>query len=151
MSTRALIGKENEDGTITAAWCWNDGKDIKKNLVKDFTKNEDLEFLLSLGEFSTIMTKAGMDDFIHFCENTLHCDLKDKEFINHNKSFVLKEKHHENKPKVYSDLDEASGQDINVMYIMKNEQWLEYTTYPASKETPKNLTEQQAKRKGREK
>ena len=30
MSTRAIIGIENSDGTVTGAWQWNDGMGLRQ-------------------------------------------------------------------------------------------------------------------------
>lgn len=36
MSTRAIIGIQNNDGTITGAWQWNDGMNIASLLKREF-------------------------------------------------------------------------------------------------------------------
>ena len=98
MSTRALIGKENED----------------------------LEFLLSLGEFSTIMTKAEMDDFIHFCENTLHCDpKKDKEFIKHNSGDLSEKDADMVKADIVERIVDEGDLDSNISYNQNIDNFIE--------------------------
>lgn len=149
MSTRAIIGVKNADGSITGAWCWCDGYDIKDMLLKSFTTAEDVEFLLAQGMFETIMSQEGVIDYVDFLKkNGLASD--DKKFICYKNAFIMSDKRHEDRAaEVYRDIDTASGQDINVLYLFENEQWLMYKHHPASKEIPVNLTERKNRRKTR--
>lgn len=149
MSTRAIIGIKNADGSITGAWCWCDGYDIKDMLLKSFTTTEDVDFLLAQGMFETIMTQEGAIDYVDFLKkNGIVSD--DKRFICYKGSFIMSDIRHESRTaEIYKDIDAASGQDINVLYLFENEQWLMYKHHPASKEIPVNLTERKNRRKTR--
>lgn len=45
MSTRAIIGIRNEDGTITGGWQWNDGMGLISLLRKEFDTVERIQEL----------------------------------------------------------------------------------------------------------
>ena len=124
MSTRAIIAVENDDGTYTGAWNWNDGYDIKNRLLKDFTKREDVDFLLNIGMFNDLFSQRDFDDYCNFCTNQLHKDPnEDKEFIKYKSTYVVLEKrgYDGHKAEIYKDLDDMAGQDINVVYLFKDE------------------------------
>lgn len=126
MSTRAIIAIKNDNNTIIGAWCWNDGYDIIENLRADFSSNEAIEFLLKLGMFNTIFTKEAAADYKKWCkEQGIQCD--DKEFHEYGNSVVLQDKRNIGREvEKYKDLQEALGQDINVLYLYENGNWTIY-------------------------
>lgn len=117
MSTRAIIGIRNNDGTITGAWCWNDGYDIIESLRKDFITKESIDFLLKLGMFNTIFTEESAADYKKWCKNQ-GIDCSDKEFYEYGNSLILQdERYKDREAETYKDMKDALGQDINVLYI----------------------------------
>ncbi len=57
MSTRAIIGIQNNDGTITGAWQWNDGMNIASLLRREFDTLEKAQELIKNGVWNNIISQ----------------------------------------------------------------------------------------------
>lgn len=126
MSTRAIIGIKEKDGTISGAWNWNNGYDIKESLVKNFRTIEDVRFLLNLGMFNTIYTKKDFEEYEDFLINN-NIDTSDKQFIRYKNSVITQDSHHRNRAaEQYKDTMDILSQDISIAYIFQNGKWVTY-------------------------
>ena len=132
MSTRAIIAVRNGNGSITGAWCWNDGYDIIDNLVDDFNTPEAVSFIMNLGMFNTIFTKEAAEDYKAWCRNQgIECN--NKEFYEYGNSVILQDKVYQDRTtENYKDMREALGQDINILYLYNNGTWELYEDAPES-------------------
>lgn len=64
MSTRAIIGIQNEDGSITGGWQWNDGMGLAPLLCRQFNTNRKIGgVIMTLKEFWN--NANGVYDFIN--------------------------------------------------------------------------------------
>ena len=101
MSTRCLIGMENEEGTITFIYCHHDGypEGVGKNLTEYYNNEEIIKKLLSLGAIS------GLDSTIERTAKEAYND-EDTRVAHSRKDFV-----------------ESQG-DANYYYLWKNDKWL---------------------------
>lgn len=61
MSTRSMIGKENEDGTIRAIYCHYDGypEGVGQTLADFYTDKDKIDALLNLGNLSVLRQEIG--------------------------------------------------------------------------------------------
>jgi hypothetical protein len=122
MSTRAILGIKNEDGTILGAWQWNDGKGLLATLNKMFSNIEKATMLINEGAWSVMFTQEEMEEYEDWLVNDLYQG-RSNDVPYHSYTDVLgfkllKHQHHENRaPVVYANFDEAIGQDINYLYL----------------------------------
>lgn len=128
MSTRAIIGIENKDGSITGLWQWNDGSCMKKILNKHFNTIEKAKELISLGVINNIFTEEEADGYDKWCkENNIK---KDGDYILLHGVKILQQFRHKGKePETYENIMYAIGQDINYLYLFdeKTNTWSVYT------------------------
>jgi len=122
MSTRAILGIENEDGTILGAWQWCDGAGLSSVLNKTFNTVEKAMLLINEGTWSTMFTQNEMEDYEHWLITDLYkgheSDVPYHSYGDVLGVKLLRYKHHEDKaPVVYSSYDDAIGQDINFLYL----------------------------------
>ena len=70
MSTRAIIGIQNNDGTITGAWQWNDGMNIASLLRREFDTLEKAQELIKNGVWNNIISQKSKDPLRSFIDWT---------------------------------------------------------------------------------
>lgn len=56
MSTHAIIGQKNDDGSVLGAWCWNDGAHLLTKLGEYVKTLAQAKELIELGQFGCICT-----------------------------------------------------------------------------------------------
>lgn len=122
MSTRAIIGIKNADGTILGAWQWCDGNGLTRLLNNKFDTFEKAMSLINQGMWSTMFTQKERDAFENWLINDLYkdnpADVPHESYTYINGLYLLKDKPHENrKPEIFQDYEEVSGQDINHTYL----------------------------------
>lgn len=61
MSTRAVVGILNADGTVTAGWQWNDSMNLPPILKKYFKTEEDVRKLASYGMWNNLFSPIDRD------------------------------------------------------------------------------------------
>lgn len=116
MSTRAIIGIKNPDGSILGAWQWNDGGYLTSILNKKFNTLEKAQALINVGMWSCIYTKRGKKEFEEWCKDNFGSTTEHKytELLG---MYLRKEDYYDNTPTVYSNYEEMHGQDINHTYL----------------------------------
>ncbi len=132
MSTRAIIGLENKDGTFTGTWCWHDGhvEDLGLTLKEHFNSAEQVKELLDkTGNVSSIMTDAEYADYLNVCEENGY-DAKKAIRLDGISDIVLVGAT-PLKAETYKDLNEAMGQDINNLFVFNQEDkmWMYANVY----------------------
>lgn len=128
MSTRAIIGVENKDGSITGLWQWNDGEGLKELLNKHFNTIEKVKELISLGVINSIFTEEEADELDKWFEENNFT--KEGDYILLHGVKVYQEFRHKGKePETYENIMYAIGQDINYLYLFDEETntWSVYT------------------------
>lgn len=126
MSTRAIVGFKRADESIIGAWCWNDGYNIKKDLKRDFKYLIDVNTLLEIGMFSTIFSEKEYEEHLKWCSDN-NIPMENKNIIKYGKSVILQDSHHiDREPVEYKNIEDALGQDVNIVYIFENGEWKEY-------------------------
>lgn len=133
MSTRAIIGIINDEGSVLGAWQWSDGKGLLPILNKVFNASEKAMSLINEGTWATMFfSKAEKEEFEDWLVNDLYRGRK-QEVPEHSYEDVygvqlLKYKHHTGKAVVYQNYEEAIGQDINYLYLFdpKTNYWSVY-------------------------
>lgn len=126
MSTRAIIGIKNPDGSILGAWQWNDGDCIINDLNRNFNTAEKARLLISQGMWSTMFTKTEMECYEKWLVKDLYkgneAKIPQHSYTEVCGVYLLKYPHHDGKgPETYSDFEEASGQDINHIFLFNPE------------------------------
>lgn len=132
MSTRAIIGIHNKDGSISGGWQWNDGKGLLPLLRSQFNTTEKIIELISNGVWNNILSPEDKETLEHFTKWTK------KENSNYyivpvGKCLLLKEKPNDNAAfcfggdegiiingdgsMTFEDFEWANGQDINCLYL----------------------------------
>lgn len=132
MSTHALIGLENRDGTFTGAWVWHDGsvEDLGIKLKENFNSVEQVEALLNTsGNISSIMTADEYFDYFNTCRNNGYTPKGGMNIDGVHDVILVGAT--PLKPDVFKDLNEAMGQDINnlFMFHQKDKIWLYANEY----------------------
>ena len=61
MSTRAIIGIENSDGTIIGAWQWNDGMGLASLLKSQFDTLDKVQELIKNGVWNNIVSPEDIE------------------------------------------------------------------------------------------
>lgn len=121
MSTRAIIGIKNTDGTILGAWQWNDGDSILQKLNKYVNTRERAEELIHEGMWSSMFTCTEKEEFEDWYINVLNkgcTDLEPNKYTEKFNLYLLKHTHHKNrKPGTYKNFEDMAGQDINHTYL----------------------------------
>lgn len=122
MSTRAIIGIKNADGTILGAWQWCDGNGLTSLLNKTFNTLEKAMSLINQGMWSTMFTQKEKDKYENWLINDLYKDRPEnvpyKSYTYINGLYLLRDKPHENRnPEIYQNYEDAAGQDINHTYL----------------------------------
>lgn len=132
MSTRAIIGIKNLDGTITGAWQWNDGMGLLPLLRKQFNTTEKVHELVKNGIWNNIVSPKDNETLKHFTEWTKR-ENSDYYLVPVGKCHLLKEKPCDNAEYCFNgddgitinkdgsmtfrNLETANGQDINYLYL----------------------------------
>ena len=143
MSTRAIIGLQNEDGTITAGWQWNDGKGLLPLLRSQFNTTEKITELISNGVWSTIVSPRDKETLGIYTEWTKR-DSSEYYIVPVGKCHLLKTKPNDNAEfcfggdagiiinddgsMTFENFERAIGQDINYLYLFnpETEEWKVY-------------------------
>lgn len=132
MSTRAIIGIKNEDGTVTGGWQWNDGMKLISKLRNHFNTLEKVQELVKNGIWNNIVFPKDKDTLEHFTEWTKK-ENSDYYLVPVGKCYLLKEKPFEHVEycfngengitinddgsMTFADVDTAFNQDINYLYL----------------------------------
>lgn len=132
MSTRAIIGIQNKDGSIKGGWQWNDGMGLKPLLKRQFNTIEKIEELISNGVWNNIVSPRDKETLELFTEWTKR-DNSEYYIIPVGKCYLLKEKPNDNAEFCFGDdegiivnndgsmtfknFEIANGQDINCLYL----------------------------------
>jgi len=136
MSTRAIIGIQNKDGSITGGWQWNDGEGLLPLLKSQFNTTEKIVELIQNGVWSTIISPKDNEALEVYSEWT-----KRKNSIYHitsvGKCHLLKTKPNDNAEfcfggdkgitintdgsMTFENFECANGQDINYLYLFNPE------------------------------
>lgn len=131
MSTRAIIGFKNPDGSIIGAWQWNDGGTITRKLNSHFNTIERAKKLINFGMWSSMFTTAEVDEFEDWLMKTsgkTSDELQPPVQYTYVCGVYLRQ--HENewkqKPKLYRNYADMAGQDINHTYLFdtKTNRWV---------------------------
>ena len=136
MSTRALIGFENKDGTFTGTWCWHDGhvEDLGLTLKEHFNSAEQVKELLDkTGTVSSIMTEAEYADYLNVCEENGYTAKNAVRLAGVSDIVLIGIS--PLKAETYKDLNEAMGQDINNLFVFNQEDktWMYANEYEKDK------------------
>lgn len=132
MSTRAIIGIQNADGTITAGWQWSDGMRLIPLLKRQFSTKEKVIELVKNGVWNTIVApndKETLDTFKNWTTRTNSAYY----LVKIGKCHILKEKPvdtaafcftgdtgvlvNDDGSLQFKDFATAYGQDINYLYL----------------------------------
>lgn len=143
MSTRAIIGIQNTDGTITAGWQWNDGGGLGPLLRRHYNTIDKIQTLINNGVWSTIITPKDKESL------TLFTDWVKREnsgyyIVSAGKCKLLKQKPNDTAKfcfggdkgitinndgsMTFDNFETAHGQDINYLYLFNPEtnKWKTY-------------------------
>lgn len=144
MSTRAIIGIKNADGTITGGWQWSDGMGLVSLLREQFDTLEKVQELIRNGVWSTMVSPKDTGNLKRFTEWT---ERKDSCYylVLVGKCHLLKEKPsdtakfcfgddysitvNEDGSMTFADFKTAKGQDINYLYLFYPES-CEWKVFP---------------------
>lgn len=126
MSTRAIIGIKQANGTIKGAWQWNDGQGMTSILNQNFNTLEKAEELIEEGMWSVIYTKQEASNHENWLKNDLYKGRNEKIPVHSYKELngmqILRDGHDENrKPCIYSSFKDAKDQDISYIYLFDRE------------------------------
>lgn len=116
MSTRAIIGIKNEDGTITGAWQWNDGDMSTSFLNSHFNTLDKAKELIAQGAWGTLFTAEEKDNFEALMRKS-ECDISYISFVSVGELFITKQAHYSNDPAMYKDYINMAEQDINHTFL----------------------------------
>lgn len=132
MSTRAIIGIQNKDGTITGGWQWNDGKGLLPLLRNHFNTEEKIKKLIMNGVWNNIVSPKDEGTLTHFKKWTKR-EGTAYYLVPIEKCYLLKEKPCDNAEfcfggdigvtinidgsMTFSNFEIAKGQDINYLYL----------------------------------
>lgn len=132
MSTRAIIGIQNANGTITAGWQWNDGMSKLPLLRKYFGTLEKVQELVKNGVWNNLVPTEEKNLLDHFAEWT-KCPNSDYYLVSVKDCHLLKEKPCDNAlfcfgsdecitvnddgSMTFDSFETANGQDINYLYL----------------------------------
>lgn len=144
MSTRAIIGIRNEDGTITGGWQWNDGMGLISLLRKEFDTVEKIQELISNGVWNNIAGPHDKQEIKQFME-WANRQGSDYSVVPVGRCFLLKEEPCDNAAFCFGDEEgitinsdgsmtfanfiTANSQGINYMYLFNpvTNTWRTYT------------------------
>jgi len=143
MSTRAIIGIQNKDGTITGGWQWNDGKGLLPALKRNFDTLDKVKTLISNGVWNNLVKPRN--------KKTLECytewskrENSDYYIVPVGECHLLKERPNDNAEfcfggddgitinedgsMTFEDFECANGQDISYLYLFYPEtrEWKVY-------------------------
>lgn len=132
MSTRAIIGIQNNDGTITGAWQWNDGMNIASLLRREFDTLEKTQELIKNGVWNNIISQKSKDPLRSFIDWTKRAN-SDYYLVAVGNCYLLKEKPCDTAEFCFGDdegitvnadgsmtfetFEVTNGQDINYLYL----------------------------------
>lgn len=151
MSTRAIIGIKNPDGTILGAWQWNDGDSILQKLNKNADTHKKAEELIMEGMWGSMFTAKEKTEFEDWYVNDLNkgrTDFEPNDYTEKFDLFLLKHKHHKNRaPEVYQDYEDMAGQDINHTYLFNPStcKWVKDKDLVLMEEVKKTYSEEEIK------
>lgn len=129
MSTRAIVGVVQKDGTFLGAWQWSDGGTILDILNRKFIEEKEVKDLLSVGAWQIMLGPRQWKEY---------CDYINKQYgwpepqhIVVNNVYFKKESYCANKPTVYKNIIDAANEDINYVYVYdsKNHKWKKYDSW----------------------
>lgn len=134
MSTRAILGIVQSNGSFLGAWQWNDGGNILELLNRKFVDDKSVKDLLSVGMWSTMW---GPRQYKEHLTDTIRNFEGNPDIVNRVKSakmldngvYFVRDYYHDNIPKVYKSVLDALGQDVNYVYVYfpKLHKWKRYT------------------------
>lgn len=127
MSTRAIIGYKNPDSSITGLWQWNDGAGLLPLLRENFNTFDKVKALVSLGMISCLCTSKEAHELDVWMKSL---DIDNGRWIAFDNTKAYQDSHHIGREtKVYKDMADACGQDINFLYLFAPDEntWEVYT------------------------
>jgi len=134
MSTRAIMGVVQGNGSFLGALQWNDGGNIWELLNRKFIDDKSVSDLLSVGMWSTMW---GPRQYKEYLTDTIRNFEGNPDIINRVKSakmlsngvYFIKDYYHDKSPQVYKSVLDALGQDVNYVYVYFPElhKWKRYT------------------------
>lgn len=136
MSTRAIIGIQNSDGSITGGWQWNDGKGLLPLLKKYFPTEDKIERLITSGVWNNIAAPEDVHKLELFFEFSKRKN-SNYHLIQVEDCQLLKEKPCDNAEfcfgedegitvntdgsMTFENFKTANGQDISYLYLFSKE------------------------------
>lgn len=129
MSTRAIVGVVQKDGTFLGAWQWSDGGTILDILNRKFNTDETVKELLSVGAWQIML---GPRQWKEYCDYTKkQYGWPEPQHIVVNNVYFKKESYCANKPTVYKNIIDAANEDINYVYVYdrENYKWKRYDSW----------------------
>jgi hypothetical protein len=129
MSTRAIVGVVQKDGTFLGAWQWSDGGTILDILNRKFNTDETVKELLSVGAWQIML---GPRQWKEYCDYTKkQYGWPEPQHIVVNNVYFKKESYCANKPTVYKNIIDAANEDINYVYVYdrENHKWKRYDSW----------------------
>lgn len=154
MSTRAIIGIENSDGTITGAWQWNDGLGLAPLLRSQFNTLEKAKELIKNGVWNNIVAPKETDrlrrymgwtendDSCYYLVSVGECHLL-KEKPNDTAAFCFAENNgvtiNVDGSMTFANFEITNEQDIDCIYLFQPEtnEWKIFRTSISAMETDK--------------
>ena len=129
MSTRAIVGVVQKDGTFLGAWQWSDGGTILDILNRKFNTDETVKELLSVGAWQIMLGPRQWKEYCDYIKE--HYGWPTPEHIIVNNVYFKKESYCANKPTVYKNIIDAANEDINYVYVYdrENYKWKRYDSW----------------------
>ena len=134
MGTRAIFAVQLDNGKYLGGWQWWDANIPPSELNRRLSTIKEVDTLLAIGEWESLMSKHEKEDFIKFRrKNEMPEPIFTKvgKYYVHLDDYKTKHKRPSNgfcAPKVYASIKEMQGQDINFVYVFdtKTCRWEKY-------------------------
>lgn len=129
MSTRAIVGVTQNNGSFLGAWQWSDGGTILEILNRKFNDDKTVKELLSVGAWQIMLGPRQWKEYCEYIKE--HYNWPVPEHIVVNNVYFKKESYCANKPTVYKNIIDAANEDINYVYVYdsKSHKWTKYDAW----------------------